>query len=196
LEYTNSQNHLLVGKSKTWSFYNYINRYDTPKSDTGNVLFIAEDNEASMKTDIYYFKSNIGLISRKYSLIQFGGETWSQTSEKIDASLISSNLLNSYSYTTQRPDKYQLSQNYPNPFNPSTTITYTVPEQSNVRLSIFNTLGQRISEIVNETKDEGSYEESFNASQLSSGIYFYRIEATSVNNSKTFVETKKMLLIR
>ena len=92
--------------------------------------------------------------------------------------------------------EYMLSQNYPNPFNPSTTITYSIPERSTVRLSIFNTLGQKISEIVNEVKEAGSYEQSFNASQLSSGIYFYRIEAASVINSKTFVETKKMVLLR
>jgi hypothetical protein len=98
--------------------------------------------------------------------------------------------------TTQLPEKYSLSQNYPNPFNPSTTIVYSIPERSNVRLSIFNTLGQKISDIVSETKDAGLYEQSFNASQLSSGIYFYRIEATSVNNSMTFVETKKMVLMR
>jgi uncharacterized delta-60 repeat protein len=102
--------------------------------------------------------------------------------------------VNQYSYST--PDVFMLDQNYPNPFNPSTTIIYSIPERSNVRLSIFNTLGQNISEIMNETKDAGSYEYSFNASQLSSGIYFYRIEATSVSNSKTFVETKKMVLMR
>ncbi|MFA5834681.1 MAG: T9SS type A sorting domain-containing protein [Bacteroidota bacterium] len=112
-------------------------------------------------------------------------------------------------------NEFILAQNYPNPFNPSTTIRYSVPERSNVRLSIFNTLGQKISEIVNETKDAGSYEQSINASQLSSGIsakgarppsvglgyasgvYFYRIEATSTQNSgKTFMDTKKMVLIR
>jgi hypothetical protein len=94
------------------------------------------------------------------------------------------------------PKTYSLDQNYPNPFNPSTTINYSIPERSNVKLYIYNTLGQKISDIVNETKDAGSYEHSFNASQLSSGIYFYRIEATSVSNSKTFVETKKMVLMK
>jgi hypothetical protein len=98
--------------------------------------------------------------------------------------------------TTQLLEKYSLSQNYPNPFNPSTTISYSIPERSNVRLSIFNTLGQNISEMVNEVRDAGSYEQSFDASQLSSGIYFYRIEAASVSNSKTFVETKKMVLMK
>jgi hypothetical protein len=92
---------------------------------------------------------------------------------------------------------YSLSQNFPNPFNPSTTISYSVPERSIVRLSIFNTLGQKISEVMNERKDAGNYEQFFNASQLSSGIYFYRIEATSTQNSgKTFVETKKMVLMK
>lgn len=91
---------------------------------------------------------------------------------------------------------FALDQNYPNPFNPSTTISYRIPEQSKVRLSIFNTLGQLISEIVNETKDAGSYLQSFDASQLSSGVYYYRIESLSANNTKTFVETKKMILMQ
>jgi formylglycine-generating enzyme required for sulfatase activity len=98
---------------------------------------------------------------------------------------------------TRMPQTFVLEQNYPNPFNPSTTLRYSIPERSYVRLSIFNTLGQKISEIINETKDAGSYEQSFNVSSLSSGIYFYRIEATSTQNTgKTFVETKKMVLIR
>jgi photosystem II stability/assembly factor-like uncharacterized protein len=99
-------------------------------------------------------------------------------------------------HNNESPKDFTLSQNYPNPFNPSTTLRYSVPERSTVRLSIFNTLGQKISEIVNETKDAGSYEKSFSAQNISTGIYFYRIEAVSVNNSKTFVETKKMVLMR
>jgi hypothetical protein len=92
---------------------------------------------------------------------------------------------------------YSLSQNYPNPFNPSTILSYSVPERSKVRLSIFNTLGQKISEIIDGTKDAGYYKHSFNASQLSSGIYFYRIEAVSEQNSgKTFVSMKKMVLLK
>jgi alpha-tubulin suppressor-like RCC1 family protein len=95
------------------------------------------------------------------------------------------------------PVGFVLSQNYPNPFNPSTTLQYSIPVRSTVRLSIYTILGQKISEIVNETKDAGSYEQTFNASQLSSGIYFYRIDATSTQNAgKTFVETKKMVLMR
>ncbi len=90
-----------------------------------------------------------------------------------------------------------LGDNYPNPFNPSTTLRYSISERSHVRLSIYNTLGQKISELISETKDTGSYEHSFNASELSSGMYFYRIEVISVRNTgKIFVETKKMVLMR
>lgn len=111
-------------------------------------------------------------------------------------SAFADNFVTAVADNARQPEDYRLEQNYPNPFNPSTTITFRIPERSTVRLSIYNILGQKISEIVNETKDIGSYEQSFNALQLASGIYFYRIEATSVSHSKTFVETKKMILIK
>jgi hypothetical protein len=88
------------------------------------------------------------------------------------------------------PAKYDLAQNYPNPFNPVTTIKFDLPKSSNVKITVFNTLGQVISEIVNETKAAGYYEVKFDASELSSGTYFYRIEAGS------FIQTKKMLVVK
>lgn len=95
------------------------------------------------------------------------------------------------------PEGFVLEQNFPNPFNPSTTLSYRIAERSSVRLSIFNTLGQKVSEIVNGIKEAGLHQHSFNASQLSSGVYFYRIESLSEqNNGKMFVDTKKMILLR
>jgi hypothetical protein len=88
------------------------------------------------------------------------------------------------------PDKYSLSQNYPNPFNPSTTIKYSVPEQSFVKIKVFNLLGQEIAELVNKELQTGNYEVTFNASSLPSGVYFYRLEADN------FVQTNKMILIK
>ncbi len=85
---------------------------------------------------------------------------------------------------------YELFQNYPNPFNPSTNIRYSVPERSSVVLKIYDILGSEVSTLVNEDKDAGIYTVNFNASQLASGIYFYRLTAG------TFVETKKMILLR
>ncbi|MBX2976628.1 MAG: T9SS type A sorting domain-containing protein [Ignavibacteriaceae bacterium] len=75
------------------------------------------------------------------------------------------------------PTEFGLSQNYPNPFNPSTTIRFTVPEVSNVKLEVYSLTGELISTLVNEVKEVGSYDVSFDASKLSSGIYLYRLTA-------------------
>jgi probable HAF family extracellular repeat protein len=95
------------------------------------------------------------------------------------------------------PTSYVLAQNYPNPFNPSTTISYQLPSQSNVKLEIFNTLGQKMAQLVNDQQQAGYYEQSWNASSYASGIYFYRLEAVSiVGSNKSFTQIKKMLLLK
>ena len=89
------------------------------------------------------------------------------------------------------PNKFQLEQNYPNPFNPSTKISFTVSNRTNVSIKIFNALGEMVSELINKNYDAGHYEVIFNpSSNLSSGVYFYRMEAGE------FVQTNKMILIR
>jgi len=88
------------------------------------------------------------------------------------------------------PEKYSLHQNYPNPFNPSTVIKYAVGSKQFVSLKIYDVLGNELATLVNEEKPAGNYEVNFNASKLSSGVYFYRIQAGS------FVETKKMILLK
>lgn len=83
-----------------------------------------------------------------------------------------------------------LSQNYPNPFNPVTTITYAVSRPGRVSLKVFDILGRQVASIVNDEKTEGVYTEKFDASHLSSGIYFYQLLAPGVN------ETRKMLIAK
>jgi photosystem II stability/assembly factor-like uncharacterized protein len=85
---------------------------------------------------------------------------------------------------------FVLYQNYPNPFNPATKIKYSVPQSSQVQIKVFDVLGNDIATLVNEEKSSGGYEVNFNASELSSGIYFYVLQAGS------FVETKKMILLK
>lgn len=94
------------------------------------------------------------------------------------------------------PETYALDQNYPNPFNPSTTIKYSLPEEGLVTLKIYNALGEEVKTLANEIQSAGVYNISFDASGLSSGIYFYRIQANDNSSSKQFVETKKMILIK
>ncbi|HZW38489.1 MAG TPA: T9SS type A sorting domain-containing protein [Ignavibacteriaceae bacterium] len=88
------------------------------------------------------------------------------------------------------PNVYSLSQNYPNPFNPSTTIKYSIPKAEKVKVTVFNILGKQVTDLVNEYKEAGNYQVNFNADNLSSGTYFYKIQAGS------FTETKKMLLLK
>jgi len=90
----------------------------------------------------------------------------------------------------EMPQSYILYPAYPNPFNPSTTIQYHISELSFVTLKIYDVLGREIATLVNEEKPTGNYEVEFDGSKLSSGIYFYRLQAGS------FVETKKMVLIK
>jgi len=96
---------------------------------------------------------------------------------------------------SQNPNGYHLFQNYPNPFNPSTTIKYSVPKVSNVKIQVYNMMGQLIKTLVNETKAPGFYNVLWNGtnesnSKVASGIYFYRLE------SDNFVANNKMILIK
>lgn len=86
------------------------------------------------------------------------------------------------------PSQFVLEQNYPNPFNPSTTIRYAVEEATPVRLSVFDVGGREVAQLVNETKSPGVYETKFEADNLPSGIYLYRLEAGE------FSETRSMIL--
>jgi hypothetical protein len=88
------------------------------------------------------------------------------------------------------PEDYELYQNYPNPFNPTTTIRFTIPHRSNVTLKVYDMLGKEIATLVDEEKNPGSYEVKFDASNLPSGVYFYKIKAGE------FTQTKKMILMK
>jgi hypothetical protein len=90
----------------------------------------------------------------------------------------------------QLPTSFGLSQNHPNPFNPSTVIEFTVPEQQFVSLKLFNSLGQEVRTLVSDVRAPGRYSVTLDASGLTSGTYFYRMESGS------FVESKRMVLLK
>jgi hypothetical protein len=92
------------------------------------------------------------------------------------------------------PSKFSLTQNYPNPFNPETSIDFDLPFDSKISITIFDITGKSIKTIISESRPAGFHTIRFNASALSSGIYFYRIIAESPN--QTFIATRKMLLLK
>ncbi len=90
----------------------------------------------------------------------------------------------------QAPEEFVVFQNYPNPFNPTTTIRYSLPHRSPVTLTVFNTLGQQVAQLVNGEVDAGYHDVQFNATKLASGVYFYRIRAG------VFAQTRSLLVLR
>lgn len=92
--------------------------------------------------------------------------------------------------TINFPNEYSLMQNYPNPFNPITTIQFQLPSAGNVTLKVFDVLGSEVSTLVNEYREAGSYDVEFNASSLSSGVYYYQL------TSGSFIQTHKMMLLK
>jgi hypothetical protein len=88
------------------------------------------------------------------------------------------------------PAAYELSQNYPNPFNPTTTISFSLPVQSMVNLSVYDLLGNQVAELVNEVRDAGVYHITFDGAQLSTGVYFYKL------NNGSEILTQKMMLVK
>ncbi|MEX2189277.1 MAG: T9SS type A sorting domain-containing protein, partial [Bacteroidota bacterium] len=88
------------------------------------------------------------------------------------------------------PAQFVLEQNYPNPFNPATTIRFAIPAASNVELRVYDMLGREVVTLMNEFKNAGSYQVNFDAGQIATGIYFYRL------STGTFTQIRKMLLIK
>jgi len=136
-----------------------------------NAPVVAVYNPSGTKSSALLYT---GLVSNYTSNVYFDGE----------------HLVSSVSELPGVAADYSLEQNYPNPFNPSTAIRFSIPEQTNVSLKIFNSIGQEVAALINGEMTAGNHEVNFNASKLSSGIYFYRIETPA------FTSTKKMILIK
>ena len=130
--------------------------------------------------------------------VEQAGESYAVTVKVSDGHLYASHTVNftvastitSIEDKTEIPDEYELSQNYPNPFNPSTIIRFSMPEAANVVLTVYNVLGQEIASLINQTMDAGHHEVQFDASNLNSGMYIYKLQAGN------FVSIKKMMLAK
>ncbi|MCP5062250.1 MAG: T9SS type A sorting domain-containing protein [Ignavibacteriae bacterium] len=141
--------------------------------------FTDNDVESNYSHDDYYYK----VLARD-----------NQGKESVYSNEVSiTGLMAKYAEQTKEkeiPSEYFVAQNFPNPFNPTTTISYQLPKASNVILKIYDVLGKEVAELVNENKSAGKYNVSFDANNLPSGLYFYKIQAGE------FTETRKMLLMK
>ncbi|MCB0731726.1 MAG: T9SS type A sorting domain-containing protein, partial [Ignavibacteriae bacterium] len=121
----------------------------------------------------------------------FGGNNWLLGWTALDQLGYTDNLTAvEETFIKQIPNSFELAQNYPNPFNPSTTITFALPKSSEVQLNVYNILGQQVAQLVNEVKNAGTYSINWDASNLASGTYIYRLQAG--NN----IIVNKMILMK
>ena len=177
---------------------------DSGNPVAGAIVFAKDDNQQvysfgiTGKEGMYKIT---GLIPGNYSVSSssYGYSDGSPTSVSLD---YSGNYSSSASFTMVSEaatevnnnnielNSFKLSQNYPNPFNPSTTINFVVPYQTRVTLKIYNVLGSEVATLVNEEKPAGSYNVTFNAGNLASGVYFYQLKAGN------FISTKKLMLVK
>jgi hypothetical protein len=153
--------------------------YDDPVFMDATIELKVGETEGEFALAYYLSKNNSGLqafdgffLSENHMITVTGT---SSVDRKIDTGI---------------PEHYSLEQNYPNPFNPTTVIRYNLPERADVNVSVYDVAGRLIETLVNGSREAGSYEISFNAGNLSSGLYFYRLEAG------TFSQMQRMLLVK
>ncbi len=170
----------------------------TTSTETNNQGFQIErssDNKTFVKVG---FVPGFGTTTESHSY-SFTTDLYSQEKQYYRLKQVDFDGTSEYSevveLVTPLPASYSISQNYPNPFNPSTKISFEVPVNAKVRIAVYNALGQKISDLTNRQYNTGRYEVDFNADKLSSGLYFYVIEARG-SNGTSFIRTKKMILMK
>ncbi len=177
-------------------------------SDTGEPIWYYETGSEIGNATAYadghlYFATADGELLKVYDGWRYEGiqgkTTWVskapqwgtyQGNFRRSGNLSEASVINSVEPLEELPQDYALSQNYPNPFNPSTKINYSLPEATRVSLDIFNMLGQKVATLVDTHQPAGIHTASFDASQLSSGVYLYKLTTPG------FIQTKKMLLVK
>jgi len=182
----------VIGKNikLSWNTATEINNYgfeverSVVKGEWDKIGFVNGNGNSNSPKDYSFVDNNLpagrqGVTTGKYSyrLKQIDNDGQFEYSKTIEVDM-------------NGVKKFELTQNYPNPFNPTTTISYILPQAGMVKLTLYNILGQEIRTLVNEVKEAGTHSINFNASDLNSGVYVYKIESGS------FTQTKKMTLVK
>ncbi|HSP88453.1 MAG TPA: T9SS type A sorting domain-containing protein [Ignavibacteriaceae bacterium] len=162
-------------------------------------IFKVEDSTITNGPELNFERSELMAVRYNNSIYTFGGKNDLGTPvsevEKLD-------LVTSIDYENiPEANEFILHPNYPNPFNPSTLINFYIPSRSQVQLKIYNLAGEEIIQLVNEEMQEGTHQVLFDASKenttgLSSGVYFYKLIAFNFSTQNTYIDTRKMLLLK
>ena len=165
--------HKILGRADRQS----VHHFQACRNNTGS-----NDNEAASGSD-HFIELTPDLVSATVHNV-FGVTGTHPLEDVVTGGLAVEEISN------EVPSVYSLKQNYPNPFNPTTNIQFAIPKAGFVTMKVYNLLGQEVSTLVDEYKNAGTYKVDFNASNLSSGVYFYKIDAGNYTN------VKKMILMK
>ena len=186
---------------------NSIYAFGRYKADENDLTFPIHNFSGNTITNPMITSGNTGLPLGTYKLtdmitgndagvlfVNAGGSIYSTPNISLGAyssAILKAEILTGINQNNQNVLKsFNLYQNFPNPFNPSTTINYTLPKAGNVKLTLYNALGSKVAVIVNEHKPAGNYSVQFNAGNLPSGIYLYRLESGNYSDAKKFILLK------
>ena len=190
------------GKEKLINRINYTDRNYTANSrrtknfegqahshifKTGNKIKVIITNLDTHADDAWFLGTNpfvLPVLNNGYNYVYLNNKSYIDLPLVNAVNEVTDNNGNSTPYT------FSLSQNYPNPFNPVTMISYSIPQKGLVTVKVFDVTGRLVRTLVNETMEAGNNSVMFDASSLSSGVYFYNIESGS------FTDTKKMILVK
>ncbi|HMB97673.1 MAG TPA: carbohydrate binding domain-containing protein [Balneolaceae bacterium] len=185
---------LEIGESYTVSF-----DARSSANDRQLRLFFGEDGGAFTPVNITDFVISNTMetfdtsftVDETFGAMKFGFEMGLSNEDVfIDNVSLELALATSVEELDNRPNQFSLDQNFPNPFNPTTNITFTIPQSSDVKLEVFNALGQKVATLVNGSRNAGSHTITFDASRFASGVYLYRL------TSGNCVQINKMLLLK
>jgi hypothetical protein len=157
--------------------------YEVQKSRVQNsgwikIGFVNGSGNSSKSKDYSFTESNLQPGKYYYRLKQIDNDGRFAYSNTIEVDV------------TSEITEFALQQNYPNPFNPSTIINYSLSKEGNIKLTIYNSIGSKVTTIVNEYKPAGNYSVQFNGGNLASGIYLYRLESGNYSATKKFIMLK------
>lgn len=164
-----------------------LNSYSTP------VLVMSRADENNVYVDLSLVGADVNGLNQEGQLVLLtfeGKANVRLTTADLRNTANSTMLVKLVDNTKGIPTEFGLSQNYPNPFNPATVISYQVPAQAAVLIDVFNSIGEKVTTLVNEVKEPGYYEVTWNAESMTSGVYFLRI------NAGDFSAVKKMMLMK
>ncbi len=170
-----------------WQYINMTAPYFVYNGTSNLLVEICYDNSSYTSYSPVYATANTGMT---WGLYNDSGPGCTFQANRPNTCFTMTAATGTGNNTLELPKTYSLAQNYPNPFNPVTKINFALPKQGFVSLKVYDVLGREVSTLVNEVKQAGSYSVDFDASYLSSGVYFYRIE------SGNFSDIKRMILVK